>query len=596
MKKGGMFSAFLLCLVFLISFAASAESPTNASSTQGIDTKAYACLDSKVKDKCPSLSTEEKIFSLLTIERCKTELMSDSLSSECWPKSGCKIKTTSQAILALSHVNENTVNPENWLLEQVTSSTNLDWFLQVESEAESSCTAAYSGGSHKFTVNADKTLSGSAGNCLRVYNDYWFKIASTCYDEQFQISCDNSFLTSLLYQKKNSQTFYVSEKTDSAAAEGTTTEKINSFCFKEGNSCSYEGTLWAALVLKYRGHDISPYVPYLVALSDDNLKYIPYSFIYSLTNNFRTDLLALQQDSKYWSASGDKFYDTAVALLPFQNEQSLIEKENSKSWLKESQGTDGCWQGNIRNTAFLLYSIWPKKTTAPNATVKDCENSGYSCMSEAACTDSSGDVLADYTGCFGTNACCSQKEKLKTCTEQNGEICSSGQDCLGGSSVSSEDSAEGRCCIDGTCGIPQITECENNNGLCKNSCSSNEQASSFSCGSSSICCTIKPSSGGSLWIVFVLIILIALAVVGIIFRKKLQELLFRIKSKFGKGRGKPAAGGPRFPPTSSQRAYPGAIQRRIIPQARGPIPARRPLPQKKSEFDEVLKKLKEMGK
>jgi len=31
-------------------------------------------------------------------------------------------------------------------------------------------------------------------------------------------------------------------------------------------------------------------------------------------------LLSEQESSKWWSASGDKYYDTALALLPFQDE------------------------------------------------------------------------------------------------------------------------------------------------------------------------------------------------------------------------------------------------------------------------------------
>src|SRR4030042_3458456 len=124
MKKRGIVFAFLFCLLFLSSFVIAANS-----TTQAVDEKAYACLEAKVENKCSTLSTEEKIFSLLTIERCKTELISDSSNTECWPRSGCKIKTTAQAILALRHVNADTVKAENWLLAQTGTSSDIDWFL-----------------------------------------------------------------------------------------------------------------------------------------------------------------------------------------------------------------------------------------------------------------------------------------------------------------------------------------------------------------------------------------------------------------------------------------------------------------------------------
>lgn len=73
----------------------------------------------------------------------------------------------------------------------------------------------------------------------------------------------------------------------------------------------------------------------------------------------------------------------------------------------------------------------------------------------------------------------------------------------------------------------------------------------------------------------------------------MQEFYFRLRS--GKGKPSQQGPGPRFPPTSSSRVYPGAVQRRIIPtQPQRPIA--RPPVKNKSEFDEVLRKLKEIGK
>jgi hypothetical protein len=331
-------------------------------------------------------------------------------------------------------------------------------------------------------------------------------------------------------------------------------------------------------------------------MADENSKYIPYSFLYILTNNYRADLLAQQAEGKWWSVSGDKFYDTAVALLPFQNEQPA-EKTNSQDWLTEVQGTDGCWQGNLRDTAFLLYSVWPKKsasvTTINGTAMKDCEDSGYSCMSSAACLDASGNVLIDYGGCFGTNVCCSREKLLATCSSQNGELCSPDEKCLGGAKVSSSDSEGGKfCCVDGTCGVQETSACTINGGICKSSCSDSEEQASYSCETPYVCCISKPAQALNILVIVILSILIVLVLIGIFFRKKLRDFFFRIK--LGKGKGKPPLQpGSRFPPVSSQRIYPGAVQRRIIP-AQQRVPVRRP--QGKSEFDEVLKKLKDIGK
>ncbi len=596
MKKG-------VLLIFLSLLVLSIFSVSAANETGTIDSRAYACLESKVTTNgCSSLSTEEKIFSLLAIGKCKTELSADSSASQCWPSpsSSCKIKTTAQAILALKGVNADTTKPEAWLLSKITEFQDIDWFLQIDSSNATSCDVTYGGTSHPFSINGDKTIAGSAGSCLTIYSDYWFQISSSCYDEEFKTSCDKSFLTSLLYKKPASSTVYVSEKTNSASAGGTTTEKVNALCFKEGSTCSYEGTLWAALVLKYAGKDVSVYIPYLVAFSDENAKYLPESFLYSLTNNFRTDLLIKQQESKWWSESGDKFYDTAVALLPFQNED-LTEKTNSQTWLGEIQGTDGCWQGNIRNTAFLLYSLWPKKFSSTDDGTTDCKASNYFCMSSASCLDISGTALSNYGGCFGIgNVCCDKEKPLESCSEQAGELCDSNEKCLGGDTVSSLDSNSAKfCCVKGICGTPTLSVCAQNAGTCKSYCGDKEQSVSYSCPSSGICCVAKKTS--YVWLIIILIVLIILTVLGIIYRKQVKEfltnLIAKIKSKFGKGKGKPSPSngpGPRFPPTSSQRVYPGAVQRRIIPQ-QVQRPAARPAPAK-TEFDDVLKRLKEIGK
>ena len=582
-KKGFV---FLFILIFCISFIAAAN--------ETVQDKATACLQKLVNGKCADLSVEEKIFSLLSINSCRTELIADSFDNLlCWPKSGCKIKTTSQAILALSSVGENTVKSENWLLQQTVSPPDIGWLLQIDTSGESSCTISYQDRAYVLALGEDKKLlDSSAGNCLDSYNDYWLEITPSCLKEEFKISCDKEFKTSLLYKKESSSTFYVSTKTNSASAEGTITEKVNSLCFKEGSSCSYEGSLWATLVLKYKKHDVSSYIPYLVTMMDENSKYLPESFLYSLTNNYRTELLNRQQESKYWASSGDKFYDTAVALFPFQTE-TVLEKTNAIGWLKETQGTDGCWQSNKRDTAFLLYSIWPGKSiSVPNMT--DCLDSNNYCMSSAACIDANGNVLTSYSGCPAPNICCDKQKTALTCISQGGTLCESGKTCIGGRKESSIDSTSDRVCcvgVDRLCGTQTKTECETKSteGKCKSNCSTSEEKLAYACDSSTICCKPRLETKIS-WLVWLLAVLIVLVILAIIFRNKLKELFFRLKSRFKTG-GKPTAPSGRFPPSPMTR--PGIIPRRIIPQTQQQT---RRLPQPRSDFDEVLRKLKEIGK
>jgi hypothetical protein len=561
-----------------------------------VKSKASSCLTAKIDaNGCDSFSTEEKIFTLLATGDCKSELLDDSDGNECWPDNDCSVKTTAQAILALKQTGTNTDAAEDWLFEQVVDYSAIDWFLQVDSSNTTTCTVEYSDNEYTFTLNEDKTLNRNAGSCLTVYNDYWFRISSSCYDEEFAISCENSFLTSLLYKRTDSSTFYVSGQTNSASGSGTTRETVSSSCFEDDGACSYEGTLWASIVLQYARYNTTAYLPFLISMAEDNQQFIPESFLYSLTGNYKDELLLKQQENRWWAGSGDRFYDTGIALLPFQK-NDIPEKTSAKAWLEEIQDEDGCWQGNVRNTAFLVYSLW--STSAPISSSptenSDCEDLGFYCSSSSVCSSLGGNVLTNYTGCFGTNVCCDKKEDTNTCSEQGGELCSSDEQCIGGDTVDSSDSNSAKfCCVGGECESEQ-TECELYDGYCKTSCGSGEELSSYNC-NAGVCCLPKQSN--YLWLILLLSTLILLTGLGIIFRKKVQETFLKVKTKLKTkfSKKKTATQSPKLSQTPSSKVYPGAVQRTIIPNQQARAPARRPV-RNQSEFDDILKKLKDIGK
>lgn len=606
MKRGIVLLA-LVSLFFLSLVSLSAQE----NQTQ-ID-NAYSCLEDKTQD-CSSLSTQEKTFTALATGQCVSELESDSSNNECWPSGNCNVKSTAQATLALDRVGSSTNSSESWLLSQTQNTDNLIWYLQVESNDAASCTVSYNNDSYDLSIDEDKTVSGSFGNCLSVSNnDYWLEVSPSCYGTEFSVSCDAGFLTNQLYEEQGSPTIYVSGSSNSASAEGTVTETVESSCFGVG-SCDYEGSLWAALVLDFLGYDISSYMPYLITGSDEteNQEYLPSAFLYSLTSSeeFKTELLGEQKivnEQSYWEESGNRYYDTAVALYPFQYE-SPQEITDSKDWLLSVQGEEGCWNsGNIRDTAFILYSVWPQSISGGETV--NCQAAGYYCMSGLDCVESGGEVLNDYS-CSGTFSCCTQQKVIPTCSEQGGEICSSDESCVdGGTTVSASDaSSDEVCCVSGSCEVveqePSVNECEAAGGTCRISCNSGEEESYQACEFSNDKCCIQETGGGSYWWLWVLGILIILVVFGIIFRDKLRKVLFKIRSKFGKGKGKkgpkgPGPGRPRGPgrppgrPPSGPRPPLGPAS-----PGQGPAPRKRPTRTTSSqgEVNDVLKKLKEMGK
>ena len=587
MKKGGL---LFLCLFLVLSLSLIAAQ-NETTEQQKID-NAYQCLRDKVSGKCSALSSEEKAFSALATGDCRGDLTSD-------PKFKTDTKYTAQAVLAL----DGNSDGETWLLSRNATPTELVWFLEIETNNASSCSIKYSAQSFTVNIGDDKKLSSGAGSCLVLaQDDYWLRVSPSCYNTEFSVSCNQGFLTTLLFKKSTSSTIHVSEKTSSAASGGTTKEKVQSSCFVQGSStssCDYEATLWAALALDSQDEDISAYLPYLITLADENQRFLPEAFLYALTANteFKISLLSKQKNSQWWAESGDKFYDTALALYPLQSE-SPQEKINAKTWLLDVQDENGCWEDNIRNTAFILASIWSKNVGGGGGGngLPDCEDAGYYCTTTAACD---GDILSEFDCAGSLQKCCTTPVVIETCSESGGDICSSNEICRGGTSVDASDLRTGElCCAGGSCEpAQQATECQSNLGTCRSfGCDTNEEQASFSCKSSSDVCCVQETGGKSYWWVWALLVLIILVVLGIIFRDRLRMLWHRMKSG-----GKPKPGPPHYPPY-----FPGGYQRppmQRVPERRILMPMqplKRPIARVKTgaqkELDEVLRKLKEMGK
>ena len=221
-------------------------------------------------------------------------------------------------------------------------------------------------------------------------------------------------------------------------------------------------------------------------------------------------------------------------------------------------------------------------------------------------------------------SCSEGSQNKQTCSDLGGEVCSADQYCKGDKISTSDLKYAQTCCLDGTCenlsSSKNQYDCTDNGGVCEipnYGCASGyEETTDYSCQYKDLCCiqsngetpNLNPEPTGTpkkgkawIWIIFVLIVL---ALVAILFRDKLKMLI--IKMKKPKGPSKPRFGGgpisgfprPRPPPPRTARGI--MPQRRIIP--RQPLQQRRnPLSQNKrprppGELDDVLKKLKEMGK
>jgi hypothetical protein len=592
MKKG-VFLFVVLALV-LIAYPIAAANDTECGEGDNTCKKAEAkaCLNSKIDDKgCSVLSSEERIFSALAVGECKNEIKEDS-------KLKSDVKFTAQSLLVSGSNDE-----KEWLLSQNRSSTGLNWFLEIESPSATECSVSYSG-TNNVKFDEDKKITFlSGGSCLKLaQGGYWLEVSSECYDEEFTISCDQSFLTTLLYQKQGTGTIFVSESTNSASADGTTKEKVNSFCFAQGGSCNYEATLWASLVLSFLKEDVSFYLPYLIALKEDNENLLPEAFLYYLTTgaDFKNALLSEQISNSWWTSLNDKYYGTALALFSLQFDEPQ-QKTDSITWLFNAQDENGCWDsGNIKSTAFILYAMEPRALVEDTGGV-NCEAAGYTCSSESSCI---GDPLSTYS-CSGGFVCCNEVQTY-TCAEKGGEICNSNQECKGIGSLTKDVSGleTGQaCCVSGSCQdvTNEVSACKSSNGECRaNECLDGEEKNELSCDfSTDICCVQKQKTETNYFWVWFFLILIILVIIAIVFREKLRPYWIRVRSKFKSLRGSKSSStkgpGPKSPPLTPPllrrppaRRMPNSLQRHS--------PRARPAPREKSEIDDVLKKLKDMGK
>lgn len=630
MKKAGISFVILASLLFFVVPGVLATS-ANVSSTQKVQ-NAYSCLNSQITTKtCSSLSVSEQIFSLLATGKCKDALMANSESGKCWPKGNCNVKTTSQAIIALNKAGVNTTGAVSWLNKTLIPPTNLIWYLEIQNENTSKCTVSYSNHSYNIIMNADKTISGNAGSCFSFSDSpYWLRVSPNCVNKDFTVSCDANFLTTFLFRQNNERTIHVTDSVLSSSANGETDNKINSYCFSNNHQCNYEGTLWGALAFSVLNKNTKEFLPYIK--TQVNPRYLPWAFLYELTGDsqYKTKIVDLQINNKYWKVSNDKYYDTALALLPFQSED-FPEKTSAKDYLLSVQGQNGCWDNtNILDTAFILSSIWPKEngnngSNGNQTPDNSCLLSNYYCTSSATCT---GETLPSYSCAGATQVCCSEQPQ-KDCPTN--EICkSSTQECVGGSETYTSNLASGQvCCSGGSC-VAKTTpapEKENDtctpaNGTCSSSCSSGyTESSSYTCQSGEVCCFPQSKSSSKLLFIVILGILILLAIIGIIKKDELKKFF---DSKFGKGPKSPEyprkfSGHINHPSNYRPRTVESFRKpvvpvppRKIVPQRnlrqRPTLPRRpvnqtrqvrqlpqKPRPKSPKELEDVLKKLKEMS-
>ncbi len=611
----------IVFLVVLFTLFCSSTVLASSDNQTAID-KAETCLKNEINNKT-SLTLDQAIFSAMVMKsnsKIEDALSKYKDSKECWPKGNCQLKESSQVALALNRRGSDTNKVANWIISKNSTPNELVWYLEIDSQNHEPAVCSVQYGSRKEEIEIAKDMSisrNTATDCLTISDrGYWLKISSSCLSKQFKISCDTDFVSSLLYQKKDGDTVYVSSESHRAASNSSTTEEVKVKCLADGQSCNYEGTLWAVFALDKIGKDITPYIPYLVALAEDNTKYFPSAFLYALvskdagSDEFYNTIIQKQMRNGFWEISGSKYgryYDSSLAMLGLGG-KSASEVDDFKEALYEEQNSKGCWSSvdPIRDTSFILYSVWGEMINvgggsggSGGGSEPRCESKGgQSCQIKADCTAAEGEELIGYL-CSGGEICCSKEIPLKSCSEEKGEICLEDEECDENVIATSD----GSCCL-GTCEKIEIpTEddtCTLSGGECKSSCSSGEKEDqSKTCtGAENLCC-IQEGGGISWWLILLLIVLIAAVIAAIIYRDKLRVWWYARRGKASvspviKPGVPPFSGEPRSNMTSQRpmQIQPRPAQRALSQS--GALPPRRP-PQRDKDMEETLKKLKEIS-
>ncbi|MEK6813008.1 MAG: hypothetical protein AABX86_02745, partial [Nanoarchaeota archaeon] len=426
MKKGVMLIFFLLFIAGVFSFVSALEGTDSEKIDAG-----YACLQNKVNQSA-SLSLGEATFAMLALgsERGKLTnvITSEKKSDEaCWPKGGCNLKETAQVLLAYDRAGLDTDAVESWLSsKRKTAKLDLTWYLEIDiqNHVPSECTIYYDNNEYSVNVNEDMTLDSDAGACLkRRAGNYWLTIQENCLDKEFEVSCSEGFITTLLYEKKTGGTIFVSSETHGAIRGGFTSEEVKAECFSTSSNgaCDYEGSLWATMALQKPGRDISKLIAYLTALAEDNKKYFPDAFLYSMIdgNEHYGEIIRSQKGGNRWDLAGSpysEFYDTSLALMAL-SDRAPSETNSAKARLLIVQGNDGCWNGgNLADTSLVLYSAWPRRIPLEGPappTPPTCQEN-WSCSDFGACVN--GVQTKTCTDLGGCNTTTDRPPLTQSCT------------------------------------------------------------------------------------------------------------------------------------------------------------------------------------
>ena len=364
----------------------------------------------------PKSETEEAALSVLAATKSDVVSNQDALddliplrssSKYCWPSSGCTIKNTALALLALGRAGS-TVSFD-WMDDREEVNTQGDWLLQIDSQAKGTCNINYDGEQTTVEVEASRIKSPicpqstqfNLDNCLEpnLLSD------KTFLDITVQCGALGAGKISLIY-KVNDQIYLMGEVSNNV---------YSILKIKNGHFNDYQATLYTAWAYISLNKDVNS-IAWLRRFYTPTIENSALMYIITEQDNYLKDLLEFQNSD---TGNFGSVYDTALATLALRKQGlHTLEIELAKSWLEARMLDDGSWNNDVSDTAMVIYGafapldveITPSTTIQPDPEQTECNGNGFcetflsetptNCPSDCYCGDGVCDSSEDEFSCL----------------------------------------------------------------------------------------------------------------------------------------------------------------------------------------------------
>lgn len=323
-------------------------------------------------------------------------------TSGCFPSGSCRVKDTVFAHLLLYQMNEDTAKTDAWLRSSLSSAlTNGDWWLQVATSSNGTCSIAYekNGQQRTQSIVVDQ---GRFPLCSTAGGETFFDL-NNCLEPglltnvpfiQFDVDCSSLGSTVIAAVFQSGNTFYLLDEASTSRA----TIKINNGCFGRvaKGTCDKETSLYANWVLAETANALSV-TPWLESVYDP-AQVLDNALLSAATRKdiYVNNLKGLQRTD----GSFQTVYNSAFAVFALKKAGTLVELDKAVDWLKSQQKSDGSWNSNELDTAATLYTAFADtQVSVPSCSngLQDGDESGVDCGGLCgACSSGDDSICGDF--------------------------------------------------------------------------------------------------------------------------------------------------------------------------------------------------------